>query len=120
MRKSEKEHPAYKYGTDKQYLEWLSYQPSCLSGEFNQYIDGIGRNIACHVRNASNSGVGVKPPFSAVPMTDLEHKYQHQHGELAGLNKYLNGYSGLTTQEAKEFFNFLATVHLRRWIESRA
>ena len=117
-RKSEINHPAYKYGSDAEYLHWLSFQASCLSGEFNQYIDGVGRNIACHVRRANNSGTGIKPPFSAVPLTDAEHKYQHQHGEREALIRYQ---SYLTPEFlAKEWFNDQAKIHLERWIEERS
>lgn len=98
--------------SDKKYLEWLSYQPSCLDGAFNQYIDGVGRNIACHVRRASNAGTGYKPPFSAVPMTDEQHKLQSFMGEYTVLKKY--GFD-LNPREAKEWFDNQAKIHLEKW-----
>lgn len=99
--------------SDKKYLEWLSYQPSCLDGTFNQYQDGVGRNIACHVRRASNSGTGIKPKFSAVPMTDEQHHRQHKLGEAAILDIYLDGLH--TIDEAKEWFDNQVKIHLEKW-----
>ena len=67
--------------SDKNYREWIQRQPSCISGEYSEYVDGEGRCIAAHVRRAKNSGIGMKPEFSCVPLTDAEHRLQHQHGE---------------------------------------
>lgn len=111
------QHPAIKYGTDKQFLEWLSYQPSCLDGAFNQWIDGVGRNIACHVRRANNSGTGIKPQFSAVPMTDAQHKLQSQKGEVEVISKY---FPELWNPEmAKQWFDNQVENHVMWWIESK-
>ena len=101
--------------SDKKYLEWLSYQPSCLDGTFNQYQDGVGRNIACHVRRASNAGTGYKPKFSAVPMTDEQHKLQSTKGEAAVLYRYLTHF---TAEEAKQWFDNQAQKYLKQWRES--
>lgn len=116
--KAEQRHPASIYGSDRQYRDWLSYQPSCVSGGFNQVLNGAGRNIACHVRRASNAGTGYKPPFSAVPMTDVEHMLQHNRGEAAVLLAYGKGH--FTTQQAKEWFNEQARKYLERWIAHRS
>ncbi len=79
MSKMEREHPAYDYGTDKEFLAWVSHQPSVIDGNFNQY--NPNRNIACHVREISiGSGMGIKPPFSAVPMTNEQHRMQTLYG----------------------------------------
>lgn len=99
--------------SDKKYLEWLSYQPSCLTGHFNQYIDGIGRNIATHVHRASNSGTGYKPPFSAVPLTDEEHQYQHKHGEAGAIYRFIG--ERLSNQAAKKWFDNEAEFYLEKW-----
>lgn len=72
--KEERGHWAFQFGTDREYLEWLSSRPSALSGAFNQILDGRGRCIACHVRRVSRgAGTGIKPPFSAIPLTHGEH-----------------------------------------------
>jgi hypothetical protein len=113
MRKSEREHPASEWGTDRQFLKWLTFQPSCLDGAFNQYIDGVGRNIACHVRRASNSGTGVKPPFSAVPMTDIQHRVQSVKGEAEVLNRFHE--RQFTPEEAKEWFDLQVIYQLAKW-----
>jgi len=65
---------------DALYQEWLRKQKSCLSGK--------QPCISAHVRRANNSGVGCKPLCSGVPLTDEEHRYQHQHGELDCILKY--------------------------------
>lgn len=99
--------------SDKKFLEWISYQPSCLDGAFNQYQDGVGRNIACHVRRAGKAGTGYKPKFSAVPMTDAQHKTQSAKGERYVLIKYLG--KDYTVEQAKLWFDLQASVHLEKW-----
>ncbi len=72
--KSEAAHWASRFGSDECYLRWLSYQPSCVDGSFHQWQDGVGRNIACHVRRVGRgAGCGIKPPYSAIPMTQEQH-----------------------------------------------
>jgi hypothetical protein len=75
--------------TDKLYREWIQTQKSCITGNFSEYLDD-GRKlcVAAHVRRAGHSGVAFKAPFSVVPLTQNEHFYQHQHGELACLRKF--------------------------------
>jgi len=99
--------------SDKKYLEWLSYQPSCLDGTFNQYQDGVGRNIACHVRRAKNAGTGYKPKFSAVPMTDIQHKIQSVKGEAEVLNRFHE--RNFTVEEAKEWFDLQVLYYVAKW-----
>ena len=67
--------------TDQEYRAWIQKHPSCISGRFSEYVNGEGRNPACHVRRAKNSGTGYKAEFSCVPLTQAEHNLQHQHGE---------------------------------------
>jgi hypothetical protein len=75
--------------TDAEYRAWIQTLPSCLSGQFSEYLDD-GRKlcIAAHVRRAGESGTAYKAPYSCVPMTQTEHLYQHQHGELACIMKF--------------------------------
>lgn len=58
---------------DKEFLAWLRTLPSAYSGKVPC--------VAAHYRTAANSGVGCKPLFSAIPLTDSEHKLQHQIGQ---------------------------------------
>lgn len=75
-------HVVGRLGTDEQYRAWIQRQPSIISGQFSEYVDGEGRCIACHVRRIANgAGMAEKPPFSCVPMTDREHQMQHLKGE---------------------------------------
>ena len=121
MSKEERNHPASRYGSDKQFLKWVTYQPSALDGEFNQHEDNEGkpRNIACHVRRLKlGAGMGIKPPFSAIAMTDDQHKLQSsKDGEVKVLRKYL----GLVynADEAAKWFEDAANDALNKWIEHR-
>ena len=75
--------------TDKDYREFIQTLPSCLSGQFSEYLeDGRRLCIAAHVRRAGESGTAFNAPYSCAPMTQTEHFYQHQHGELACLVKF--------------------------------
>jgi len=116
--KAEQEHWASEYGTDKQYLEWVSKQSSCLDGAYQQYMDGRGRNTACHVRRASHSGTAFKPPFSAVPMTHEQHMVQSGiKGEVGVLDFYRGEQHSLET--AKEWFDTISEMYLKQWVYQR-
>lgn len=105
--------------SDKKFLAYISTLPSCVSGRFSQYLEsGEGRCIACHVRRASNSGTGYKPEFSAVPLTDEEHKYQHSAGELSVILRYGQGRTGIldcSVEGAKDWFNRKAELYRQMW-----
>lgn len=58
---------------DNDFLAWIRTLPSAISGK--------RPCIAAHYRTAFNSGVGIKPLYSAIPLTDEEHKYQHHVGQ---------------------------------------
>ncbi len=69
-------------GTDTQFREWVQRQPSAFSGQFSEYVNSEGRCIAAHVRRiADGAGTSIKPEYACIPLTDEEHKRQHQHGE---------------------------------------
>lgn len=71
-------------GTDAQYRQWIQKQPSAASGNFSEFIDDSeGRCVAAHVRRSNNAGIGLKPEYSCVPLTNAEHQLQHQKGESA-------------------------------------
>lgn len=114
---AEMAHPASGRGTDAEFLNWLTYQPSCLDGGFS-FTDEQGkpRNVACHVRRvAAGAGMATKPIFSAVPMTDEQHKLQHQRGEMAVIEKYCIGVRPTSPEQAKQWFETEAAEHLQRW-----
>lgn len=67
---------------EKEYTAWIQRQPSCISGQFSEWINGEGRCIAAHVRRVKwGSGIAHKPALAILPMTQREHLLQHQHGE---------------------------------------
>jgi len=70
-------------GSDAAYRGWITHQPSALSGKNDWDEDaGEGRCVAAHVRRvAAGSGTGIKPDYSCIPLTDAEHREQHQKGE---------------------------------------
>ncbi len=92
-------------GGDKKYREWISHQPSCVSGQFSEWHNGEGRSIACHVRRAIESGTGFKPPYCCVPLTFQEHAIQH--GKL-----------GEEAFGGKGWFDRQRVKYLRSWLES--
>lgn len=96
---------------DKDFQAWVRRQPSCISGDFSEWVDGQGRNEFCHVRRVANgSGMGIKPLFSGVPMTHTEHAMQHQYGEA-----YLLAAYGIITDDAAAWFAAQAAAYLDRW-----
>jgi len=69
-------------GTDEEFLTWVRQQKSAYSGKFSMFIDGVGSCVAAHVRHVEHgSGTAIKPPFSAIPLTDDEHREAHQKGD---------------------------------------
>ncbi len=70
-------------GTDKQFRHWIQQQPSAYSGNYSEWMNGEGRCIAAHVRRSGEAGTGFKPTYSCIPLTDAEHRLQHQKGESA-------------------------------------
>jgi len=67
---------------DKPYLEWLKRCPSCLTNDFDAYGDGEGVADAAHNRKVEDgAGVGIKPPFSAFPLTRQQHSMTHSKGQ---------------------------------------
>lgn len=99
--------------SDKAFREWVQRQPSCISGQFSEYVNGEGRNPACHVRRASRSGIAFKGELCCVPMTHAEHAYQHQHGEAACLRKFLGG--EWHVDEAKDWFDEQVMKYRQMW-----
>lgn len=72
-------------GSDDEFLTWLKFQKSAYSGK-RDYDQASYQSycVAAHVRRvASGAGTGIKPNYSAIPLTDEEHKLQHLKGESA-------------------------------------
>lgn len=105
-------------GTDKQYREYIQHQPSCISGEFSEWVNGEGRCIAAHVRRAGESGVGCKAEYACVPLTQAEHDLQHQCGERASIEVTNNYCHWVTPKEAKAWFDEQRVRYLKMWIAS--
>ena len=71
-------------GTDEEFLEWVRSQKSAKSGKFSMFVEGVGTCVAAHVRRVDlGSGTGIKPEFSAIPLTNDEHQLAHQKGDSA-------------------------------------
>lgn len=111
-------------GSDQQYRDWLRGQPCIVSGGYDWDEDeGRGFCIPCHVRRASNSGIGMKPDYSCVPMVNKYHtEYQHQNGELSAYMAALQlrhkpqaEIDAATVNEAKAWFDRKRDEHVRRW-----
>lgn len=104
---------------DKNFRLWVSYRPSCLSGLFTEYVDGVGRNPACHVRRSASSGTGYKGLFQCIPMRQDEHLCQHNQGEAEALFRYGPlGAEMPTVEEAKEWFDEQVVLYRQRWLIS--
>jgi len=97
-------------GKDAWYLEWVKRQPSALSGEYSEFHDDGGEYcIPAHVRRIEHgSGTAIKPPYSAIPLTKMEHDKAHQEGD-----------SAIGTEEwwQKERINYVSTWC---WVELKA
>ncbi len=104
---------------DKEYRAWARLQPSCISGQFSEWKNGVGMCIAAHVRDSENSGTSYKPLFSAVSLTDAEHRFQHQHGEAACLNEFSMSVGAYTEFRAREWFKEQAAKSLAKWKKLR-
>ena len=101
--------------TDKDFQAWVRRQPSCLSGCFSEWQDGEGRCEFAHVRRVSRGGgVGIKPPFSGVPLTHAEHAMQNQYGEA-----YVLAANGIATEDAVTWFEAMADEYWERWRKER-
>lgn len=108
-------------GTDDQFQDYVRHHKSCVSGEFQGFVAGTGKDVCiyAHVRRASNSGTGIKPVFSGVPLTDLEHKIQHNEGELALLQKHEILPNIASVDTAKAWFDKKAAKYRADWARSR-
>jgi len=97
-KRSERESPWYKYGTDAQYRAWCRKQPCAVSGHSYEVV-------YAHYRTANNSGIADKPPFSGVPMNSQLHMEQHRIGQYAF--------------KSRLWWEQNVELHLLRWAKSR-
>ncbi len=69
-------------GSDEDYCKWLRNQKSACSGEQDHDPDtGELFCVPAHYRRVERgSGTAIKPKFSAIPLTNMEHQTQHNHG----------------------------------------
>lgn len=95
--KSERESPWYQYGSDKEYQAWCRKQPSAYSGRKTDIV-------YAHYRTSDNSGTGIKPPFSGIPLTWEEHTIQHQVGQYNFMPKWQ--------------WEIEVEAHLKAWVNS--
>lgn len=80
MSRAERESPWNQYGPDKSYQAFCRTLPSAVSGQTQNIV-------YAHYRTAKNSGIGMKPPYSGIPLTYVEHLEQHQIGQYNFLVK---------------------------------
>ena len=91
--------------------QWLRQQPSCLSRQFSEFVDGQGRCEFAHVRRVKRgAGVGIKPPDFGVPLTHEEHAMQHNKGEAYTLAAH-----GIITDNATQWFETQAQEYYEKW-----
>jgi hypothetical protein len=114
--------------TDALFRAWIQTLPSCLDLTFSEWLPHLGewRNLACHVRRAGRSGVAFKEEFACVPMSEKQHSYQHQHGELACLRKFSRDPELICTLDAAspveaeriagEWFDAQVLKYRERWM----
>lgn len=95
--RAERESQWYRYGSDADYQAWCRKRPSACSGQ-------TANVVYAHYRTAKNSGTGVKPVFSGIPLTYKEHQLQHRIGQ----------YNFMT----RERWEYLVDMHLKLWVES--
>lgn len=103
LRRTEANSPWSRYGSDDSFLAFLRLRPSAVSGRYD-WNDGVGRCEACHYRHAGNSGWGMKPPYSAIPLTHKEHQMQTAITQY----KFM----------PKERWEYLVEFYLKAWARS--
>ena len=86
-------------GTDDDFQAWCRKQPCAFTGA----TYGV---VYAHYRTAANSGIGMKPKYSGLPMTQSLHALQHQHGHDA--------------VAPREEWERLVKLHLERWAKEVA
>lgn len=107
-------------GSDNEYQEWCRGQRCVVTGEYDWNTDtGEARCEYAHVRRSNDSGVGIKPPYSGVPLCSQVHRQQHQMGELELLRRYPPHTPIKDMIAAHAWFNRKAQETLHRWAWER-
>lgn len=84
---------AMEKGTDKEYQAYIRQWPSCVSGAYNEVVNGEGRSIYAHARLvAHGAGTGIKPPYSGTPVTNDEHLNEYAICPVEWWGKKANEY----------------------------
>lgn len=96
--KTAESHWASEFGTDADYQAWCRKRPSAYSGK----TDNV---VYAHYRTAANSGIGIKPPYSGIPLTLTEHNIQHRIGEYNFMERAR--------------WEFLVDKYLNEWVRSK-
>jgi hypothetical protein len=111
------------------YHEYIQTLPSALDGEYAEWIEalGEGRNPACHVRRAGESGTSYKAPFVEIPLTHQQHWCQSFEGELTCLARYakdadiraalFDASPDDAVRMAKDWFDQQKRKYYARWLE---
>ena len=95
--RAEAQSPWSEYGSDADYQAWCRKRPSAYSGKTTNIV-------FAHYRTANNSGIGVKPVYSGIPLTQTEHMIQHRIGQFNFMEK--------------DRWEFLVEAHLKAWAAS--
>lgn len=107
-------------GSDNEYQEWCRTQRCVVTGEYDWNTEtGESRCEYAHVRRADESGVGIKPPYSGVPLCSQVHRQQHQMGELELLRRYPPNMPIKDMIAAHSWFNRKAQETLHKWAWNR-
>ncbi|MCP4470163.1 MAG: hypothetical protein GY815_05670 [Gammaproteobacteria bacterium] len=119
-------------GPDSEFLEWLKHQKSALSGKRDYYEDTFeGCCVPAHVRHLEHGGgTGIKPEYSAIPLTNEEHQLAHQKGDSAlGERewwdkmriKYVSQWAYETLKEKMGYDSYtdIAPYAIRAWAKQR-
>lgn len=90
-------------GTDAEYQEYVRRWPSCVSGAYAYWKDGVGYSEYSHHRTVEGgAGVARKPEYSGRPLTSAEHALTHQKGE--------------SVFAPKEWWDEQSAIYLCRWL----
>ena len=125
-------------GTDKQYIEWIIQQPSAIkidgksTGWDYDSNPGINQDKTrccdpAHYRDSSETGLGIKPEYSVIPLRHEEHLKQTNEGysSIGGKEwfqrqrmKYIQEWCWITLKEqlGRESWSKISPQLLNSWM----
>lgn len=107
-------------GSDNEYQAWCRSCRCAVTGEFDWDAEkGEARCEYAHVRRADQSGTGIKPLYSGLPLMHSVHHLQHMQGELAVLRRFPPSTPIKDEIAAHAWFNRKAQDSLHRWAWER-